>query len=147
MKKQGWGKMGYAFLLLLFLSVFIWQRSPHIQVVSRVIDGSMVELQDGEIVRYIGVDEEGMHPDIVAVHRQLVEGRRGELEFDVRERDKEGRLWAYLSVNGLMVNEWLVANGYARASFFPPNLRYAERIRHMEEEARKLRIGIWERDT
>ncbi len=138
--------MGYAFLLLLLFSVYIWHWSPSVHVVKRVIGISMVELQDGEIIRYIGVDDEVIYPNAVELHRNLVENKRVELEFDILEEDEQGRMWAYLTLDGLMINEWLVANGYTRASFSPPNMKHADRILQMEEEAQRLGIGIWEKE-
>ena len=46
-------------------------------------------------------------------------------------------------IDDLMVNEWLVANGYAHVATFPPNVKYAERFLQLEREARQAKIGLW----
>jgi micrococcal nuclease len=76
-------------------------------------------------------------------NQKLVEGKKVSLEFDVQKRDRYGRILAYVYVDGFMVNEWLVANGYARVATFPPNVKYAERFRTLEREARKQKLGLW----
>jgi len=45
--------------------------------------------------------------------------------------------------DGIMVNEWLVANGYAKTVIFPPNVRYVDRFLHLEQEAQEQKIGLW----
>jgi endonuclease YncB( thermonuclease family) len=48
-------------------------------------------------------------------NRKLVQGQTVRLELDVQERDRYGRLLAYVYVGDTMVNAELVAQGYARA--------------------------------
>ncbi|MCD6156606.1 MAG: thermonuclease family protein [Candidatus Atribacteria bacterium] len=122
-------------------------------IVEEVIDGDTIKLKSGERVRYIGIDTPELKgkdgkPEFYAweakeANRKLVEGKKVKLEFDVEKRDRYGRLLAYVYVDGLMVNEWLVANGYARAVVFPPNVKYEEHFRRLEDEAQELGLGIW----
>lgn len=70
--------------------------------VKRVINGNTLELSDGEKVRLIGIDvpevdtkETAQTKDFI---KSLVEGKEVKLEFDVQERDKSGRLLAYVYV-------------------------------------------------
>lgn len=68
-------------------------------------------------------------------NRKMVENRKVKLEFDVEQRDQYGRLLAYVyTEDGIMVNEWLVANGYAKTVVFPPNVRYVDRFKHLEKK-------------
>lgn len=69
-----------------------------------------------------------------------------ELEFDIGpNRDKYGRLLAYVYVDGKMIQEELLKNGLARVAYvYPPNTRYIDQFRAIQEKAQKKGIGIWE---
>ena len=90
----------------------------------RVIDGDTIEvLIDGDKykVRYIGMDTPEMddpRPDVRAlaeeatlVNKNLVDGKVVELEKDVSETDRYGRLLRYVYVGDMFVNAELVALG------------------------------------
>ena len=92
-------------------------------------------------------------------NKSLVEGKNVRLEFDVQQKDKYGRLLAYVYVQTndarnipefkdrtaleLMVNAELVRQGYAQASAYPPNVKYADMFRKLEKEARAQVRGLW----
>lgn len=66
------------------------------------------------------------------------------LEKDVSETDKYGRLLRYVYLqDGRMVNEVLVKEGYARAATYPPDVKYAEKFRQLEKEAKLSGKGLW----
>jgi micrococcal nuclease len=69
-----------------------------------------------------------------------------ELEFDIGpNRDKYGRLLAYVYIDGKMIQEELLKNGLARVAYvYPPNTRYIDQFRALQEKAQKKGIGIWE---
>lgn len=122
-------------------------------LVTRVIDGDTVEIEGGVRLRYIGIDTpETVDPrtpvqcfgaEAARRNRELVEGKRVMIEKDVSTRDKYGRLLGYVYVNGTMVNELLVKEGYARASSYPPDIKYQERFRNAERGAREAGTGLW----
>lgn len=116
----------------------------------RVVDGNTIHVRLGhrvETVRYIGVNAPGLHQpggrEAAEANRKLVEGQPVRLELDVQERDKDGRLAAYMYVGDVMVNEELVANGYARATTSSPNVKHQELFGRRQREARLLQLGIW----
>lgn len=124
----------------------------------RVIDGDTIELTDGRLVRYIGMDTPEVRRRIggrwvkdpepfgeaaTEMNRQLVEGRTVRLEYDVQTHDRFGRLLAYVYVGDLMVNEELVRQGYAQPLTIPPNVRYVQRFREAAEAARHDGRGLW----
>ncbi len=127
--------------------------------VVKIVDGDTIYVRiDGrarEKVRYIGVDTpetkhprigvEPFGPEASALNRALLEGRRVELRFDRRLRDRYGRLLAYVyrESDGLFVNAELVRRGLAEAMRVPPNVRYAARFEVLEQEARAARRGMW----
>jgi len=117
--------------------------------VVRVIDGDTIEVElagESERVRYIGIDTPETNDPRAAVRElaeearranaRLVEGRKVRLELDVEERDRYGRLLAYVWVGDTMVNEALVRSGHAAPYTFPPNVRYVERFVEAARDAR-----------
>lgn len=126
----------------------------------RVVDGDTYEvfLDKKEKVRLIGIDtpesvspdkeknrEEGIRASDYA--KELLEGKIVEVEFDVQERDRYGRILAYLYLEDKMVNEILLEEGMAQVSTYPPNIRYAERFTELERKAREEGKGFWSGNT
>jgi micrococcal nuclease len=122
-----------------------------------VVDGDTIDVLMGGWgypVRYIGVDTpETVHPTIGVEpfgkeasnrNRELVEGRTVYLEKDVSETDKYGRLLRYVWLaDGRMVNEVLVAEGYAQVSTYPPDVKYADRFLAAQQKAVAAGLGLW----
>ena len=123
--------------------------------VVRVIDGDTVELEGGQKVRYIGIDTpEIVHPqkpvecfgrEAANINKELVEGKIVELEKDVSETDKYQRLLRYVYVGDIFVNDYLVRQGYAHASSYPPDVKYQDLFRQAEQEAQSHNRGLWEK--
>lgn len=121
--------------------------------VKRVVDGDTIELQNGRKVRYIGVNTpETVHPnkkvecfgkEASNINKKLVGGKTVELEKDVSDVDKYGRMLRYVYVNGTFVNEYLVREGYASVSTFPPDVKYKDLFLEAEREARDADKGLW----
>jgi micrococcal nuclease len=124
--------------------------------VIRVIDGDTIHVRvNGRIekVRYIGVNTpETHHPtkgeeyggrEATEVNRRLVEGKTVRLKLDVQERDRYGRLLAYVYVGDTMVGAELVRLGYAQVMTIPPNVRHQELFLKLEREARETERGLW----
>jgi micrococcal nuclease len=74
-----------------------------------------------------------------------VAGRTVRLVRDVEERDRYGRLLAYVYRAGddLFVNARLVQDGYATPMTIPPNVRFAGRFRREAAGARRSGRGLW----
>jgi micrococcal nuclease len=132
----------------------------------RALEGEVVRIVDGdtihvrltdriEKVRYIGVNTpEVHHPtrgaepggrEATSVNRSLVAGKHVRLELDVRERDRYGRLLAYVWVGGVMVNAELVRRGYAQVMTVPPNVRHQDLFLKLQRDARDAGRGLWRR--
>lgn len=122
-------------------------------LVRRVVDGDTIELETGEVVRYIGIDTpETVHPskavqcfgkEASTKNKSLVEGKRVRLEKDVSNTDKYGRLLRYVYIGDTFVNDFLVRQGYAYASSYPPDVKYQSQFRQAEQEARTNKRGLW----
>jgi micrococcal nuclease len=124
--------------------------------VVKVVDGDTIHVQVGstkEKVRYIGVDTpESKKPNTPvqcfalaasAFNKRLVDGRRVRLVADVEERDRYGRLLAYVYAGETFVNAELVRQGYAQTLTIPPNVRFADRFATLQRQAREADRGLW----
>jgi len=125
--------------------------------VTEVVDGDTikVDLGNGNIktVRYIGIDTpETVDPrktvqcfgkEASAKNKELVGGGTVGLEKDVSETDKYGRLLRYVYMGDLFINQELVAQGYAHASAYPPDIKYQSKFTAAEQQARISNKGLW----
>jgi micrococcal nuclease len=119
-------------------------------LVIRIVDGDTIEVQiDGASykVRYIGIDTaevgDPCSAEATAANRQLVEGETVELEKDVSETDRYGRLLRYVYVGDTMVNAELVHQGFAQVYTYPPDVKYNEEFLDLQREARDAERGCW----
>ena len=121
-----------------------------------VIDGNtiLVNLGDrSETVRYIGIktqepnrrqpNGETTLVESAQANRQLVARQQVRMELDTQERDRDGRLLAYVYVAERMVNAELVRRGSAEVMTIQPNVRHRELFVGLEQEARDNRRGVW----
>jgi len=123
--------------------------------VSFVFDGDTIELSDKRRVRYIGINAPELNTkdkkpqcfatDSAKINKELVLGQEIEMEKDVSEKDKYGRLLRYVYLDGILVNEFLIRQGFARLDLLPPDLKFADQLRQAEKEARENERGMWGR--
>ena len=121
--------------------------------VTKVVDGDTITLDTGQTVRYIGIDTpETVSPsqpvqcygrEASAKNKELVEGKTVELEKDISETDKYDRLLRYVYIDGIFVNDYLVRQGYAHSSSYPPDIKHQDQLREAEQEARNQQRGLW----
>lgn len=116
----------------------------------RVVDGDTVVVRVGgreERVRLIGIDtperDECFFRQASDHLARLLGAGPLRLVRDVSERDRYGRLLRYLWAGGVFVNARMVADGYAHASTFPPDVAHAEELRGLQREARAASRGLW----
>jgi micrococcal nuclease len=125
----------------------------------RVVSGDTLEVEvDGmvSVVKLLGVEAPDTAPQPMCFGRETEEyvgemikqaSERVWLEQDVSERDGEDRLPRYVWLDPLgarrMLNEVLLAEGYARAAIFPPDTRYEGRFLTIEKDARISKRGLW----
>ncbi len=143
------------FLLLLTACTNLESTNERWYLVERVIDGDTIQLASGEKVRLIGVDTpETVKPNTPVepfgkeasdFTKKMLTNTKVRLEFDVQERDKYGRLLAYLYLpDGTFYNELLLKEGYAQVLTIPPNVKYAELFLLAERMAREEKKGLWQ---
>ncbi|NGQ94986.1 nuclease precursor [Brevibacillus sp. SYP-B805] len=124
--------------------------------VTEVVDGDTFKVTINgkeETVRMLLIDTpETKHPEkpvqpfgpeASKFTKELLTGKTVELEKDVSERDKYGRLLAYVYVNGQSVQEKLLEKGLARVAVYPPDVKNVDKYRDIQAKAQKTGVGIW----
>lgn len=126
-------------------------------MVTNVVDGDTLDVSINnkeERIRLLLVDTpETKHPskpvqpfgpEASQFAKETLEGKEVEIELDISERDKYGRLLAYVWIEGKMFNELLLEKGLARVAYvYPPNTKYVDQFYEIQKEAQKAGIGIW----
>ena len=147
-----------AFLISLF-SLFL-NLGEKEALVTDIVDGdTIVTLTNQgkkETIRYLLIDTPEMHHPrrgeeelarkAKIFNASLLSNKKIRIELDKEERDKYGRLLAYVWVsteNGeKMVNEALVEKGLALPYFIPPNGKYLGVIMEATKRARGQNLGL-----
>ena len=129
-------------------------------IVSRVIDGDTVVLDDGRTIRYLNADTpETKKPNTVvqcygleasSYNKNLVEGKNVLLLADKENEDKYGRDLRFVFLEGKntdnienSVNAALVKSGYARSMIVKPNNTYETLFQKLQYDAQTQKIGLW----
>jgi len=105
--------------------------AAEIYLVQRVIDGDTILLENGQIVRYIGINAPELPNGCFSQqasekNKELVEGKKVLLEKDVSEKDKYGRILRYVYFDSIFINKYLIANGYAYDLVIAPDIKYSQ---------------------
>lgn len=120
-----------------------------------IVDGDTIKVlldQDGQIytVRYVGMDTpentsqvEYFGAESTAKNKELVDGKTVMLVKDVSETDRYRRLLRYVLTEDMFVNYELVAQGYANAIDYPPDISCSILFHDAEANARSQSLGLW----
>lgn len=149
--------------------------------VFNVVDGDTVDIRfkngDEERVRLILVDapeskgkyEKNPQPyalDASAFTKELLLDRKVLIEKGIEERDKYGRLLAFIwldqvvenrevatkddeviilgeKIGRVTINELLLREGFARVAIFPPNTQYVDEFEAVQKIAKENKKGVW----
>jgi micrococcal nuclease len=131
-------------------------------LVAKVIDGDTIVLENGEKVRYLGINTPELHHPKKEVecfayqayekNKELVLGKKVFLQKDISEKDKYDRLLRYVFLDekmstdeGSFVNLYLVKNGFAYAATFPPDVKYTDLFLKAQKEAYQKNLGLWQK--
>ncbi|MBS2970375.1 thermonuclease family protein [Metabacillus sp. KIGAM252] len=127
-------------------------------IVTRVVDGDTIEVKlsdTGKVedIRMILVDTpETKHPrlgvqpfgkEASKFTTDQLSGKNVVLEKDLTERDKYGRVLAYVWVDGVNFNKRLIEQGYARLAVYQPDVKHLDEFRAAQTKAQKTGKGIW----
>ncbi|MGB9716806.1 MAG: thermonuclease family protein [Thermodesulfovibrionales bacterium] len=146
-------------ILVSFLSLY---SRYHADSQPKTLPVKVLEVHDGdtisvslngkrEKIRLIGIDapELDQKPWGDKAKRHLVELIKTSqsyvsLEYDIEKRDKHGRLLCYVWLSdGRMLNLQMLKDGYAILFTVPPNIRYINKLRNGQHEARIKKVNIW----
>lgn len=96
-------------------------------------------VKSGSYVEYYGREAS------VYTCNRVKEADKLELEFDFNSDmyDKYDRLLAWVFIDGNLLQEELVENGYAEVAYLYGDYMYTDILLLKEKEARKNKIGIW----
>jgi micrococcal nuclease len=143
----------FIFLVLIFFATNAYSNTFKC---TRVVDGDTIVVDyHGKLekVRLIGVDTpETVHPNKPVEYlgkeasnftHALVEGKAVTLEFDWQQRDKYGRLLAYVYLqDGILINKKIIEEGYGHAYTKYP-FKYLDEFRAAERRAQDAGKGLW----
>jgi len=119
--------------------------------VTSVIDGDTFKIS-GEKVRILGINTpdkgECYYREAKDALQELIDGKSVRLDKDVENRDKYGRLLRYVFLeqenkDNLLVNDYLVREGFAFEYHLSPNSRYKDLLVSAREEAKRENRGLW----
>jgi micrococcal nuclease len=120
---------------------------------TRVVENTIIILNNGERVRLIGVaTPETKHPgkpveyfakEAFAFTEKMVKGKEVRLEYDLQKKDQYGSLLAYIYLkDGTLLNAEIIKGGYGRTDTKVP-FKYREQFSQYEKEAREDKRGQW----
>lgn len=117
-------------------------------VVSRVIDGDTVKLEDGRTIRLLGINtpEKSMpfSEEATELLNQMVQGKSVKIES--YGLDKYDRTLAYLFVENKSVNKEILVKGLATLYFYDKDDYYNE-FEWAEKFARLSELGLWKKSS
>lgn len=134
--------------------------------VNYVVDGDTAQITlaggEEEQVRFIGVDtpestrskNNPSGKEAAAFTKKKLEGQQVWLELDAEERDRYGRILAYIwleqpanfseeEIRAKLFNAVLLLEGYAQVMTVPPNVNYVDFFTAFQREARDADKGLW----
>lgn len=123
-------------------------------IVNKVISGDTIQLDNGETVKYIGIETPELNPreggseffarQASKYNQKLVFMKKVRLEFDKERKDKEGRTLAYVFQKNVFINAELIKLGYAKTNIVPPNDKYKNVFLDYEKKAQQSEKGLWQ---
>lgn len=117
-------------------------------VVSEVYDGDTIKLEDGTVIRYIGINSpektDPFFQEALDKNSALVLNKTVSLEFDITQKDRYGRTLAYVYVGDIFVNLAMVKAGLAVSETIQPNVKHQDEIVNAQKSARENCLGLWQ---
>jgi len=121
-----------------------------------VVDGDTMRLNDGRLVRFIGINtpelaRKGKSAEPMAKQaRQMLKSMLDKtthtvgMRFGMERKDRYGRTLAHVYlVNGASVEAEMLSTGMAAQIVVPPNVWNLECYRAAEQGARQAKKGVW----
>jgi len=132
------------------------QNNEDFTLVKEVIDGDTIVLENGDVIRYLGIDTPELHHPKVGeecggkeasdANSELVAGKKVKLEKDITDKDQYGRLLRFVfSDDGVFVNYELIRRGYAQVLAIPPDKKFEKVFIDAQLTAKNENLGIWQK--
>lgn len=119
--------------------------APSEALVTKVIDGDTIVIEDGSHVRLIGVDaderQNKCYKEAKQYLKKLISGKKVKLKKDEEGVDQYGRCLRYVFYEGENVSVKLAKRGLAESYPYEPNLKYRDQIIEAENYAKDHSIG------
>ena len=150
-KKAGfWARIFSRFriiFLLFALAPFCSWSQPSWGTVRRVIKGDLIQLNDGTVIRYLGIDAppkgDPYFQESVSSNRRWVENKEVTLRYGLQERTVDGIWTAYVYADGVFVNQELVREGLALVAPLNNDEKILPTLIRAEREAHQEKRGLW----
>ena len=149
-------RLKFWIVLVLFVSSGIWYYYSASAVgfdridgfVVRVVDGDTFELEDGVMVRLLGINTPEKSMVGWEAAKLFLESMvlNKWVEIKMKEVDKYGRWLGYVFVGGKMVNEEILESGMGHLYVYNPDKWFGE-LSVVEEFARRYELGIWKKSS
>ena len=107
-------------------------------------------------VKFIGIQSEKTLPgtdndeieDVVItdyICSLLTNAKEIKLEYepDINNKDKYGRILAWVTIDGTLLQEHLVEKGYAKVAYLYDDYKYNDIIKEKEKIAQEEEVGVW----
>lgn len=142
------------YILLLTVSFFFCTGTNQPLTVRSVMDGDTVLLNNGQFVRYIGIDA----PEINYKNKKadpfgfeakeknikMVSGKSVRMVLGKQKKDHYGRLLAYVYLyNGTFVNREMIKSGLAWVLYKEPNIKFSGELLRFQQTAMSGKRGLW----
>ncbi|MDP8289779.1 MAG: thermonuclease family protein [Candidatus Susulua stagnicola] len=130
--------------------------AENLNIVTRVIDGDTIVINNKEKIRLIGVDTpESVHPsksveyfakEASVFTKRICEDKVVKLEYDWQRYDKYGRTLAYVYLeDGTFINAEIIKQGYGFVyTKFP--FKYMIEFKKYQQLAREEERGLWKKE-
>ncbi len=156
------------FALILLLLIILPTKSFSLELtkdsvtLSNCVDGDSARFMLGveEInVKFLGIESDETIKDDETdeingsyVSSYVCESLKGakkiEIQYEpnIEKEDKFGRIQAWVVVDGILLQEDLVKNGYAKVMYIKDEYTYADDLKNAQEYAKLNKLGLWKEE-
>jgi len=141
-------KFIFAFLILILISGCKSNSLEGPFKVTKVVDGDTLDLNNSQRLRFSGINTpetgECYYQEAKDKLTELVLEKDVFLEKDKSNTGKYGRLLRYVYIENILVNAFLVENGYARVfDKYKYDTKRYEELKNLENTAKNSKLGLW----
>ncbi len=97
----------------------------------------------GFVIKKEGIPLKSLEQQSFDFARELMEGKKVRLEFDVRKDNPEGTpAYVFLLEDGSFANAQILRQGFAYLQISPPNTKHEQQLREATQEAIREKRGL-----